>query len=121
MPNELPIELRGASRCDVNAHIFLRDNYTCVHCGFDGRSFPNWMQLTVDHKRRVGLPADENDDNKVTCCPACNSMAGNVGELKELPLDLPIDEYFQRKKEYVKRSRKTFFDFWPANVAPSLE
>ena len=117
MPRDLAAELRGTSRCDYGAHIFERDQYKCVYCGFDGTSFTNWLQLTVDHIRRTGSRADEADDNKVTCCPTCNSMTANVKELKELSKDLPRDEYFKRKRGYIQKSRQAFFKFWHQEVA----
>jgi len=27
----------------------VRYGFTCQYCGYDGRAFPNWLQLTIDH------------------------------------------------------------------------
>ena len=42
--------LPGTSLGDYGSEVFERDHFTCVYCGFDGRLFDNWMQLSVDHQ-----------------------------------------------------------------------
>ena len=41
--------LSGTALGDYGATIFERDHFTCAYCGYDGRLFDNWMQLSVDH------------------------------------------------------------------------
>lgn len=116
MQYRLPSGLKGTSLCDQNPRVFERDNYTCVYCGYDGRCFPNWMQLTVDHVRPTNQGGSNTDDNKVTCCSACNSMTGNVLELT-FPPEFTREQIMQRKLDYIKRSRTQYFGFWIERVA----
>jgi 5-methylcytosine-specific restriction endonuclease McrA len=44
---------------------YARHHYTCVFCGFDGRGFDAWMQLTVDHLRPRNSGGSDEPDN----CP----------------------------------------------------
>lgn len=88
--------------------------FTCQYCGYDGRPFPNWLQLTVDHivPLRQGGPGDE--DNKITVCHACNSITSRMtfsgGKSKE--------EIIAKKKQRVQERQSDYLEFWKNEVAP---
>jgi hypothetical protein len=47
--DRMPDDISGTSLAGYGAETYARYHYTCVYCGFDGRGFDAWMQLTVDH------------------------------------------------------------------------
>ena len=47
----MPDDISGTSLAGYGAETYECYHCTCVYCGFDGRGFDAWMQLTVDHLR----------------------------------------------------------------------
>ena len=45
--------------------VMLRDNFCCLYCGYDGREFSHWLQLTIDHvlPAHQGGQSDESDQD----------------------------------------------------------
>src|SRR5258706_15526316 len=80
LPNgaPMPIELSDTA---VTAHpvdVYRRDHFTCMYCGFDGRSFDSWMQLTVDHIRPRSCDGTNEPDNLAVACGACNCITSRM-------------------------------------------
>ena|SRR5690606_34172513 len=97
---------------------YLRCQYTCVYCGFDGRSFDAWMQLTIDHVVPRHCGGGDEPRNRVAACGACNSMTCRM----TFSVDDPIDHVLEQKRQYVAKSRDGYHKYWLENVAPnSLE
>lgn len=92
----------------------VRCNFTCQYCAYDGRAFPNWFQLTVDHVIPTGQGGTDDEENKVTAYQAYNSITSRMtfgpGASRE--------EVLVAKRERVKERQSEFFAFWEKNVAP---
>ena len=106
--------LAGTALTDYGARVFRRDNFTCVYCGFDGRLFDNWMQLSIDHviPRKDGGSDDEA--NLVTACRACNSITSRM----TFSSGASGQEIVVAKRRRVEERRKVFYDWWLEAVAP---
>lgn len=91
-------------------------NFTCAYCGFDGRTFGNWLQLSVDHirPRKNGGKVDD-PENQAVCCHACNSMTSRMKFAKRMS----CKEIIREKRNEVAKRRKGFFEYWIKNVAPA--
>jgi len=94
--------------------IHEKSNFTCRYCGFDGRSFPNWLQLTVDHVLPISSGGSDEDANNVTACQACNSITSRM----KFPPGTTKDEALEKKKERIHQRQNDYFEFWRQNVAP---
>jgi len=86
-------------------------NFQCQYCGFDGRSFPNWFQLSVEHI----VPRTDDASNLVSVCNSCNSITSRM----KFTANQSREEIFEIKKQRVKERHDEFFDFWLENVAQS--
>jgi hypothetical protein len=93
---------------------FERDHFTCQYCGFDGRTFDTWMQLSVDHVRPRSSGGDDALGNLVTACHSCNAITSRM----KFPADLPDAEVFRQKRERVAERRRKFHAAWLEHVAP---
>lgn len=89
-----------------------RDGFICKYCGFDGRSFHNWLQLTIDHILPRGQGGSDDDNNKITVCHACNSITSRMKFLKDKTKEGIIQEKIQRVKERQTEYRR----FWQEKV-----
>ena len=94
--------------------IHIKYNFACQYCGYDGRAFPNWLQLTVDHVIPRSCGGTDDDNNKVTACQACNSI---TSRMKFAP-GVEISQALEEKRERVLSRQTAFFEFWKAHVAP---
>jgi len=94
--------------------IHVRCNFHCQYCGFDGRSFPNWFQLTVDHILPRQQGGSDELENLVTACSACNSITSQM----KFEEGVTREEILEAKIERVHRRQSEFFEFWSENVAP---
>jgi len=106
--------LAGTSAGDYGNKVYARDNFTCVFCGFDGRLFDNWMQLSVDHILPKSAGGDDTQGNLTTACRACNSI---TSRMKFAP-EVSRDEVLAQKRARVEQRRRVFYDFWIQQVAP---
>lgn len=107
-------KLSGTALGDYGAEVFQRDFFTCVYCGFDGRLFDSWMQLSVDHIRPQQAGGDNSLENLATACKACNSITSRMKFAPESNLKQIVKD----KRERVGQRRKVFYDWWLDNVAP---
>ena len=95
-----------------NTHV--KHNFMCVYCGFDGRAFSNWLQLSIDHVLPQSQGGNDVEENKVTCCQQCNSMTSRM----KFEPGFTTSEIIEKKRAYVKESRAELFEFWLQSVAP---
>lgn len=95
--------------------VYLRDGFTCKYCGFDGRSFPNWLQLTVDHVLPKNSGGSDDKSNKITACRACNSITSRM----KFPKGTSTEEAKKHKISRVRERQAQFFNFWKDEVAPT--
>lgn len=94
--------------------IHKKYNYICQYCGFDGRPFPCWLQLTIDHVIPRSCGGSDNDDNKVTACQACNSITSRM----KFKRGMSFQDVLKAKRERIIERQKDFFEFWRNEVAP---
>ena len=71
-------DLPGTSLADYGEDTYQRYHFTCVYCGFDGRTFDSWMQLSIDHIRPISCSGSNEPDNLVVACRACNSITSRM-------------------------------------------
>lgn len=100
--------------------INLRDNFTCVYCGLDGRQWPNWLFLSWDHLLPKGHPNRNNEDFIVTACRFCNGACNRtifnvenkkpeeIVALKKVAIELVRSSYKNFFNQYVKFSRSSY-------------
>lgn len=94
--------------------VHVRYHFTCVYCGYDGRSFPNWLQLTVDHIVPISSGGTDDENNKVTACQACNSITSRM----TFPPGTTRDVALAQKVARVRARQSEYFEFWKTQVAP---
>jgi 5-methylcytosine-specific restriction endonuclease McrA len=94
--------------------VYARCAYSCVYCGFDGRSFDSWMQMSIDHVRPSSCGGTDEPSNLVAACRSCNSI---TGPMKFTP-EQSREEIFQAKKSRAREIREGAFRSWLAAVAP---
>ena len=99
--------LAGTALGDYGHDVFKRDHFTCVYCGFDGRNFDNWLQLSVDHVRPRSAAGEDTLENTVTACKFCNSA---TSRMKFSP-DAGKDEILELKRGRVAERREVL-DKW---------
>jgi len=106
----------GTSLKDYGTEVYKKCHYTCAYCGFDGRSFENWRQLTIDHIRPIKQGGLDTEDNKIVACQSCNSI---TSRMEFFPND-SVETILEKKRARVKEVLKKDFKFWRTEVAPSL-
>lgn len=78
-------------------NVYLRDEYKCVYCGFQG----NNQNLTIDHHLALSKGGKTNWNNILTACSPCNTKKGNRNILKPRYLPYKPDYY-----ELVEKRKK---------------
>ena len=105
-----PDSLRGYGH---TVHVVY--DFTCQYCGYDGRAFPNWFQLTVDHILPIGQGGDADDpENMITACQACNSITSRM----QFPEGASREKIIEAKRVRVRQRQAEYFEFWREEVAP---
>ena len=94
-------------------NVYRRCDFTCVYCGFDGRVFENWMQLSIDHVLPRNSGGGNSETNKVVACRSCNSITSRM----KFPPDTPRKIVFDRKKQRIKNRRDEFRAYWKILVS----
>lgn len=98
----------------VDQEMFERFGFRCVYCGFDGRSFDNWMQLTTDHIVPKSQGGADSPENKVLACHFCNTLT-----CRYVPdPNMSRNAVLAKKQEIVAARRDEYFRLWLAAVAP---
>ena len=110
----MPDDISGTSLAGYGAETYARHHYTCVYCGFDGRGFDAWMQLTVDHLRPRNSGGTDEPDNLVAACHACNSVTSRMG----FPATATRETILEQKRARVRERRAVFYEHWLKTVAP---
>jgi hypothetical protein len=106
--------------------VHKRDGFKCRYCGLDGtESFANWLTLSWDHLLPRGHPERDNLEFIVTACLFCNTADNRYFDLAEkrgLILDgLTPDELVAQRLAYVEATRKSYREFWDAQVSVMSE
>jgi 5-methylcytosine-specific restriction endonuclease McrA len=93
--------------------VHQRDNFVCRYCGFDGKQWPNWLCLSVDHLLPNGHPRRDERQYQVTACRFCNEAANRT----QRPVDgKSPDQLVQEKKPDVLATREKYKRFWEEYV-----
>jgi hypothetical protein len=95
--------------------IFLRDDFRCRYCDFDGREFLAWMQLSLDHIIPRNAGGSDAPENLATCCRSCNSITSRM----KFQSGVTQSEAIGKKRERVLRRHKECLEFWKAEVVES--
>ncbi len=86
------------------AQAFIRDIARCVYCGKNlMESFDAFCQSQLDHlKPKVEGGKDNDLDNRVISCFACNNLKGAFDPSPDAALDQTNrDTYIAKAKEYI--------------------
>jgi len=109
------VKYYNGSLCGSGHEVHEKCDFKCVYCGYDGRAFPNWFQLTVDHVVPRSDPRfTDAAENKVTACHACNSITSRM----RFGPDESTSAILRKKQERVRDRQRAFFEFWVEKVAP---
>ena len=92
----------------------VKCNFMCQYCGYDGRAFPYWFQLTVDHIMPQAKGGTDDRDNLLTACHACNSITSRM----DFPQHAQIEAIIAQEKQRVQERQSEYFEFWRTKVAP---
>lgn len=97
--------------------VYERDGFCCAYCGFDGRSFHGWMQLTIDHVVPVSANGPDTFKNKVVACSACSKLT-----CRYVPKpDLATSQVFEEKRQIVLRRLSAYHELWARAIAPLID
>jgi len=96
--------------------VLKRDNFVCRYCGLDGKQWPNWLHLSVDHLLPPGHPQREDPQYKVAACRFCNEARNRTRRLVE---GKTPDQLVEAKKPDVLAAREEYKRFWEENVKPA--
>jgi len=96
--------------------ILKRDNFVCRYCGLDGKQWPNWLYLSVDHLLPPGHPKREDAQYKVAACRFCNEARNRTPRSVE---GKSPDQLVEEKKPDVLDAREEYKRFWEENVKPA--
>lgn len=99
---------------ESNEATYEKCYFTCVYCGFDGRTFDAWMQLTTDHIRPRSCGGSDESDNRVAACGSCNSLTSRM----KFEPTASREEMLEKKRNYVAESRRNFYGVWTEKVMP---
>ena len=92
---------------DLDREVYMRDGFKCRYCGFDGRTFPAWEFLQIDHLKPRWNGGTDDPENLITACIRCNQIKGG----QEFPDLVAARAYLQK----VWAEMRTH---WERNVRP---
>jgi len=107
-------KLSGTSLAGYGKETYERYHFTCFYCGFDGRVFDAWMQLSIDHIRPKDSGGTDAPDNLVAACRACNSITSRM----QFPAEVSRKDIIRQKRQRVAERRNVFYQEWLKTVAP---
>ncbi|MSQ36269.1 MAG: hypothetical protein EXR63_03900 [Dehalococcoidia bacterium] len=109
MADYLGTSLRGYGRS-----ILRRDNWTCAYCELDGKVWPHWLFLSVDHLLPFGHPQRNDERFIVTACVSYNGFLNrNKWDIEgKTPAQL-----IAQKAPLVRARREEFKAFWASEIA----
>lgn len=93
-------------------NVFLRDKFRCKYCGFDGREFLSWMQLSIDHVLPRSSGGSDEDENLVACCRSCNSITSRM----KFERGTKRVDAIRQKRALVRERHGKCLEFWKTNV-----
>lgn len=96
--------------------VHKRDNFVCRYCGLDGKQWPNWLYLSVDHLLPQGHPKREQPEFKVTACRFCNEVRNRTPRAVE---GKSPEQLVDEKRPDVLAARAEYKRFWEENVKPA--
>ncbi|HMN45855.1 MAG TPA: HNH endonuclease signature motif containing protein [Povalibacter sp.] len=99
---------------ESNETTYEKCHFTCVYCGFDGRTFDAWMQLSIDHIRPRSCGGTDEPNNRVAACGSCNSLTSRMTFAPEASRA----EMLEKKRQYVAESRRNYYKVWAEKVMP---
>ncbi len=107
-------ELSSTSLAGYGANTYERDHFTCIYCGFDGRTFDAWLQLSIDHIRPKNCGGNDDPENLAVACGSCNCITSRM----KFDATMSRDDILKEKRTRVAMRRQAFYDFWIKSVAP---
>lgn len=93
---------------------YERCYYTCAYCGFDGRDFGAWLQLTIEHVMPISCGGSDDPENRVIACRWCNST---TGRMRFLP-GQTREQILASKRLKIAESIENAHSIWLTKVAP---
>jgi hypothetical protein len=106
-------KIDGSALTDYGAELLERCAWTCAYCGYDGRSFDAWRQLSVDHVLPLQCGGEDTPANTVAACRWCNDVMNAM----RFDGSRPVAEILEEKKRYVAARLGLFRSWWSENVA----
>jgi len=108
------LKLPGTSLGDYGKAIYEKYHFTCIYCGFDGRIFDSWMQLSIDHILPRVNGGTNDPSNLVVACRACNSITSRM----RFAANDTSESIINQKRQRVAERREIFYQDWMKTVAP---
>lgn len=96
--------------------VFRKNKFICKYCGFDGGSFENWVQMSLDHILPICCGGDDAEENLTPCCRWCNSVTSRMKFAK----DQSREDIIRLKREKVQNTRREEYKEWERRVRPWL-
>ncbi len=101
--------------------VLKRDGFKCQYCGLDGlESFDSWLQLSWDHLLPKDHPKRDDPGYIVAACNFCNTADNryfHLADQRGVKFDgLTRDQLVAQRKQWVQRTRDSYYEFWKENV-----
>jgi hypothetical protein len=105
--------------------VHRRDGFRCRYCGLDGTaSFASWLSLSLDHLLPKSDPRRAKPEFTVTACMFCNTADNQYfahASKRGIAFEgMTPDELVKQRLPYVMATRKSYEEFWLANVRREL-
>jgi hypothetical protein len=105
----------------------MRDKCVCTYCGWDGKVWPNYLYLSVDHllpkehPKYCGASKSYTDDYMVTACIFCNNaLQWSLKDLKGLDVDGKTpSQLVEIRRKLANESRERIRKTWKTYFEPS--
>jgi len=101
---------------NIQKRIYQKYNFICQYCGFDGSSFDNWLQMSLDHILPQSCGGTDEENNLIPSCRACNSFMSAM----KFEKGKNIKDILTIKRERVHESRMSNFLNWEKDVVPYI-
>ena len=110
----------ATSLLGYGVEVFERDDYRCVYCGLDCRSFELWRFLTVDHLL-PNIPEYKDTREslgwKATACQFCNSADNKFFKKNEITDKMKPEEIIKMRLEGIRKTTAKYYKHWLKEVA----
>ncbi len=101
---------------EIQIRVYKKYYFTCIYCGFDGRPFDNWLQMSIDHILPESCVGDDEENNLVPSCRACNSFTSRMVFNK----DQDKEDIIRLKRNKISQYRIENFETWEKYVIPHI-